>query len=100
MIDNGIKVTKAQALDLLTQTGRTYWGGIRIDVTTSKGYTLPRHYDTLSFQQIEEIIDASTSRFYGSTNYLRCDSTTFVVMTLCFKVGNVTYSLHPCGHKG
>jgi hypothetical protein len=96
-MDNGIKVTKSQALDLLTEQGRTHWQ-IRLDVTSSKGYTLPRCYDTLCFPQIEEIIDKSNSRTYGRDVYLRNDGTRYEVMTLGIKVGNATFSLHPCGH--
>lgn len=96
-MDNGIKVTKAQAIDLLTEQGRTHWQ-IRLDVTSSKGYTLPRMYDTLTFEALEEVLDASNSRTYGRDVYLRNDGTRYEVMTLSIKVGNVTYLVHPCGH--
>ena len=95
-----IKVSKTQALDLLVQTGRYHWVGVRVDVRDSKGRLLPRIIQTFSTSDLEEIIQASAERRYGSITYLHADSTTSVKMEVAIRVGNVTYSVHPCGYTG
>lgn len=99
-MENGIKVSKSQALDLLVQTGRTHWMNVRVDVRDSKGRLLPRIQQTFFTSDLEEIIEASTERRYGSVTYLHADSTTSEKMEVAIRVGNVTYSVHPCGYSG